>query len=64
MWRETNVFGIYLPPLLVYVAVTFACYLPLRHVFNRLRLFRWVWNVPLAETAVFLCILGALVRWL
>ena len=64
MWRETNIFGIYLPPLLIYIAATFACYLPLRHVFNRLRLFRWVWNVPLGETAVFLCILGALVRWL
>ena len=64
MWRETNLFGIYFPPLLIYVAATFVCYLPLRHLFKWLRLFRWAWNVPLAETAVYLCILAALVRWL
>ncbi len=64
MWRETNLFGIYLPPLLVYMAVALAMYVPVRLLLIRLRLFRWVWNPPLAEIALFVCIVGILVRWL
>jgi hypothetical protein len=64
MWRETNLFGIYLPPLLVYMASALALYLPVRLLLVRLGVFRWISNTPLAEGAILVCILGALVRWL
>ena len=64
MWRETNVFGIFLPPLLVYMAIAAVLYVPVRLLIIRLRLFRWVWNPPLAETAIYVCIVGLLVGWL
>lgn len=64
MWRETNLFGIYLPPLLTYMAVALALALLVRWIMVRLGLFRWVWNPPLAETALYVCILGALLRFL
>ncbi len=64
MWRETNVFGIFLPPLLVYMAAAAVLYVPVRLLLIRLRLFRWMWNPPLAETAIYLCIVGLLVGWL
>lgn len=64
MWRETNLFGIYLPPLLVYMTVALALYVPARLLLIRLRLFRWVWNPPLAEIALYVCIVGILVQWL
>ena len=64
MWRETNVFGIFFAPLLVYLAAALMLYVPLRWLLVRLRWFRWMWNPPLAGTAIYVCIVGALVRWL
>ena len=39
-------------------------YLPLRWLLVRLGLLRWVWNPPLAETGLYICLLGALVALL
>lgn len=64
MWREVNVLGVFMAPLALYMLVALALYLPLRVVLVRLRLSRWTWNTPLAETALYVCILGALVTWL
>ena len=63
MWRETNLFGIYVSPLLTYMLVAGLAYLPVRFVLIRLRLFRWTWNPPLVEVGLFVCILGVLVNW-
>ncbi len=64
MWRETNLFGIFLPPLLVYMAAALVVYVPIRLALSRLQLFRWMWNPPLAETAIYVCIVGILAGWL
>ena len=64
VWRETNLFGILFSPLLVYLGAAGLIYAPLRWLLVRLRLFRWTWNPPLASTAIYVCIVGALVRWL
>ncbi|MGI4941976.1 MAG: DUF1656 domain-containing protein, partial [Janthinobacterium lividum] len=56
MWRETNLFGILFSPLLVYLGVAALLYMPLRWLLLRLRLFRWMWNPPLAGTAIYICI--------
>lgn len=64
MWREVNVLGVFMAPLALYMLLALALYLPLRVVLVRLRLLAWTWNTPLAETALYVCILGALVTWL
>ncbi len=61
MWRETNVLGVYLPPLIVYMLCALVAYQPLRWLLVRLGLFRWMANPPLAEVAIYACILGLLV---
>ncbi len=64
MWRETNLFGIYLPPLLVYVVTALGLHVLLRLLLVRLGFFTWTWNPPLAEMSIYLCILGLLVQLL
>ena len=64
MWRETNLFGTYVSPLLVYILAVGFVSEPLRYLGIRLRLFRRLWNQPLAAMAIFICILGLLVAWL
>ncbi len=64
MWRETNLFGVLLPPLVIYMIVALALYLLLHWVLSRFRLFRWVANPPLAGIAIYICILALLVGWL
>jgi hypothetical protein len=64
MWRETNVFGVFISPLIAYMLAALLAYLCLRPVLVRLGLQRCAWNVPLAETALYICILGALIAFL
>ena len=64
MWRETNVLGMFMAPLVVYMLAALALYLPLRLTLARSGLLRFAWNTPLAGTALYVCILGALVTWL
>ena len=64
MWRETNLFGVFLPPLIIYMLCALAVYLPLRWLLNRLDLFRQMANPPLAGVAIYACILALLVGWL
>ena len=64
MWRETNIFGIYMSPLIVYASVALVLWIPLRWVMLRLRLDRWVFNPSAASLALYLCVLAALVTFL
>ena len=64
MWRETNVFGIYMSPLIVYALVALLLWIPLRWAVLRLRLDRWVENPAIAHLTMYLCVLAALVTWL
>lgn len=63
MWRETNLFGVYLSPLLVYMLAAGLVYAPLRFIAVRMQAFRWTANPPLAEISIYACILGILVVW-
>ena len=63
MWRETNVFGIFLPPIIVYMLAALILLLALRVVLLWVHAYRWIWNSALAETALYVCILGALLTW-
>lgn len=61
MWRETNVAGVFMSPLIAYMLAALLIYLPLRVLLIRLGLDRWAWNPALAETGFYICILGILV---
>ena len=61
MWRETNVAGVFMSPLVAYMLAALLIYLPLRFLLIRLGLDRWAWNPALAETGLYICILGVLV---
>jgi hypothetical protein len=64
MWRETNLFGVYISPLVAYMVASMVILLPLRIAFIRCGLPRWTWNPALAEAGIYLCVLGALVTLL
>ena len=61
MWRETNIAGVFISPLLIYLVAALLVYLPLRWLLVRLRLDRWAWNPTLADAALYICVLGVLV---
>lgn len=60
MWRELNVGGVYMPPLLAYLVAALIVYLPLRALLGRLGAWRWTWNQPLAELGVYMGLLALL----
>ena len=64
MWRETNIFGIYMSPLIVYALVALLLWLPLRFVLLHFRLLRWLENPAIAQLSIYLGLLAALVTWL
>ena len=64
MWKETNIFGVYVSPLVIYMTAALIIYLPLRVAATRLGVMNWVWNPPLAEIGAYTCILAALVMLL
>jgi hypothetical protein len=64
MWRETNVDGVLIAPIVPYALLALAVYLALRPLLVRLRIQRWTWNTPLAETGLYICILSLLVIFL
>jgi hypothetical protein len=61
MWRETNIDGVFISPLVAYMIAALVVYVPLRWLLLHLRLQRWVWNPLLAEAGIYVCILGLLV---
>ncbi len=62
MWRETDLAGVLISPLVAYMrggpgGLAAGALL----LFEHFRLDRWTYNPPLAEAALYVCILGALV---
>lgn len=64
MWRETDVAGVFFSPLVAYMLAALLIHLPLRWLLIRLGLLHWVWNPPLAEAGLYVCLLGVLVALL
>ena len=48
MWRETNVEGVLIAPIVPYALVALAIYLVLRPLLLRMRIQSWTWNTTLA----------------
>jgi hypothetical protein len=61
MWRETDIAGVLLSPLLIYAGAAFVLWLPVQYAFEHLRLDHWTANPLLALVALYICILGLLV---
>ena len=64
MWRETNVAGVLMAPIVPYALLALAIYIALRPLLVQLRIQRWTWNTPLAEAGLYVCILSLLVVFL
>jgi hypothetical protein len=64
MWKETDIAGVFVSPLVAYGLVALLIFLAIRPVLIWLRFQRWTWNTPLAETCVYVCILALLLRLL
>ncbi len=56
--KEINIAGVYVAPYCGYLAAALAIFFPLRLLFDRLALQRYVWHRPLFDTAVFVFILS------
>ncbi len=63
MWKETNIGGVFMAPILPYMLVALIIYSLLRPIMVRLQFSRWTWNPPLAETGLYICILWLLVAF-
>ena len=58
MTRELDVFGVFLPDLLVWVVVAVLISIPVRRTMSALHIYRIVWHRPLFDMAIFILILG------
>ena len=63
MWKESNIGGVFMAPILAYMVVALLVYLLLRPILVRVHFARWTWHTPLAETALYVCILSLLVAF-
>jgi hypothetical protein len=61
MYKEIDIAGIYLPPLLVCLVVAGVFYVPIHHAFNRMAMHHKVWNQPIFEMALFTLLLGMVI---
>ena len=63
MWKEANIGGVFLAPLLPFMLVALIISAILRPILIWLRFSRWAWNAPLTEIGLYVCILSLLVAF-
>jgi hypothetical protein len=61
MRGEFNLFGIYLPPLMLAGIIAWPVTLLLYRALNRIGFYRFVWHRPMVNLALFVLVLGAAV---
>jgi hypothetical protein len=59
MRGEIDLFGIYLPPLVLAAVIAWPVTLLLFHALNRIGFYRLVWHRPMVNLALFVLVLGA-----
>jgi hypothetical protein len=59
MIGEINLFGVFLPPLLVWLGIGLLLSTLLRATLSRLGLYRYVWHRPLFDLALLVILTGA-----
>ncbi len=58
MLKEINIGGVYVSPFVGYLLVALILFFPLRRLFDRWAIQRYVWHRPLFDIAVFMIILS------
>ena len=60
MTGHLNIYGVYVPMLLVLMLVAYLVKSLLGTLLQRLGFYRWVWHPPLFNLALYIMVLGAL----
>jgi hypothetical protein len=58
MLKEVNLDGIFIAPFALDLAIALVIFMPLRFVFDRCAIQRWVWHRPLFDIAIFVIIVS------
>ncbi|RYC29917.1 DUF1656 domain-containing protein [Lichenibacterium minor] len=58
MTHEIDLYGVFVPDLLVWALVAYGLAVPVRRIFGRLGLYRLVWHRALFDAAVYVLLLG------
>jgi hypothetical protein len=58
MLKEINVFGVYVSPFVGYLVIAGVIFIPLRMLFDRWAIQRYVWHRPLFDVSIFMIILS------
>ncbi|MGN6283918.1 MAG: DUF1656 domain-containing protein [Afipia sp.] len=61
MIKEINIDGVFLPPLIGYLAGAALAWYVVRYVLGRLGVYRFIWHPPLFNTALYLILLSVFV---
>jgi hypothetical protein len=61
MIKEVDVFGVFVPPLLLYAALAALIWQPMRMLLERLGFYRLVWHPALFNLAAYVVALAAVV---
>jgi hypothetical protein len=61
MIGEIDIFGIFVPAVLVLMLITYLLSLAVRMVFGRIGLYRFVWHRSVFDLAVYVMLLGIVV---
>ncbi|HWL83233.1 MAG TPA: DUF1656 domain-containing protein [Roseomonas sp.] len=60
MIAELDLYGVFLPALLVWALLAYPVTVLLRWVLRRAGLYRWIWHAPLFDFALFVLVLGGI----
>jgi hypothetical protein len=58
MLKEINIFGIFFAPFAGYLFIALLIFFPLRVLFDRWAIHRYVWHRPLFDLSIFVVILS------
>jgi hypothetical protein len=58
MIAELDVYGVFVPALLVWALIAMPLTALLRRLLLRLGAYRWIWHAPLFDLALFVLVLG------
>ena len=62
MIRELDILGVYVSPMLGFMAAALLLWLLLRRILERAGAYRYVWHRPLFDLALYVVLLGGVVQ--
>ena len=58
MIKEINIYGVFSAPFAAYLFAALLIFIPVRILFDRYAIQRWVWHRPLFDISIFVIILS------